>query len=150
MSALSWLSKKVSEVSQKKSPKKVSQKKCSTKFQQQIPKKVHLCKQYYLPVSWVTSLTGQAPVNRMSLRKQTDGRVFKKEEFIELDGMRKLLFAGNPSDSDPGYEVPQLKAKWNEVLGSSKFQVPSWNLCHVHYKLKFCLILYVDIWLSQL
>ena len=41
----------------------------------------------------------------MSLRKQTDGRVFKKE-FIELDEMRKSLFAGNPSDSDPGYEVP--------------------------------------------
>ena len=63
-------------------------------------------RQYYLPVSGVTSLTGQAPVNGMSLRKQTDGRVFKKEEFIELDEMRKLLFAGNPSDSDPGYEVP--------------------------------------------
>ena len=43
----------------------------------------------------------------MLLRKRTDGRVLK-EEFVDLGEMRKLLVAGDPSDSDPGYEVPQV------------------------------------------
>ena len=59
-------------------------------------------KQYYLPHSG-----GRDPFNGMALRKRTNGRVFKTNEFIDLDEMRKLLVAGDPSDSDPGYEVPQ-------------------------------------------
>ena len=41
----------------------------------------------------------------MPLRKRADGRVFLEDESIRLD---KAPVAGDPSDSDPGYEVPQL------------------------------------------
>ena len=44
----------------------------------------------------------------MSLRKRTDGRVFHETEFVDLGEMRKLLVAGDPSDSDPGYEVAKV------------------------------------------
>ena len=49
----------------------------------------------------------------MSLRKRTDVRVFWEDEFVDLDEMRKLLVAGDPSDSDPGYEVPQVVNRMN-------------------------------------
>ena len=49
----------------------------------------------------------------MSLRKRTDVRFFKEDEFVDLDEMRKLLVAGDPSDSDPGYEVPQVVNRVN-------------------------------------
>ena len=42
----------------------------------------------------------------MPLRKRADGRVFlEADESTKLD---KSLVAGDPSDSDPGYEVSQL------------------------------------------
>ena len=41
----------------------------------------------------------------MPLRKRADGRVFLEDESTKLD---KTLVAGDPSDSDPGYEVSQL------------------------------------------
>ena len=47
----------------------------------------------------------------MPLRKRTDGRLFQEDESIEFDEMQespKLPVAGDPSDSDPGYEVPQI------------------------------------------
>ena len=64
----------------------------------------------------------------MPARKRTGARVFASSDFIDLSEMRKyldleeeqnsmekepmgesqLLYAGDPSDSDPGYEVPQL------------------------------------------
>ena len=51
----------------------------------------------------------------MPLRKRTDGRVFgeididdeKRNEIEQLGGSR-VRYAGDPSDSDPGYEVPQI------------------------------------------
>ena len=49
----------------------------------------------------------------MSLRKRRDVCVFKEDEFVDLDGMRNLLVAGDPSDSDPGYEVPQVVNRVN-------------------------------------
>ena len=41
------------------------------------------------------------------------GEMLKKEEFVDLDEMRKLLVAGDPSDSDPGFEVPQVVNRMN-------------------------------------
>ena len=38
----------------------------------------------------------------MPLRKRADGRIFLEDESTKLD---KTLVAGDPSDSDPGYEV---------------------------------------------
>ena len=55
---------------------------------------------------------GQAPFKGMSLRKRTDGRVFHETEFVDLGEMRKLLVAGDPSDSDPGYEVAKVLTEW--------------------------------------
>ena len=55
-----------------------------------------------------SSQLGQAPFKGMSLRKRTDGRVFQETEFVDLGEMRKLLVAGDPSDSDPGYEVAKV------------------------------------------
>ena len=70
----------------------------------------------------------------MRLKRRTGGQVSRESEFINFDEMRKylgldeernsieleemqkfdemresrLLYAGDPSESDPGYEVPQI------------------------------------------
>jgi len=46
----------------------------------------------------------------MPLRKRTDGRVFAEIDLDEIEqlGESRSLYAGDPSDSDPGYEVPQI------------------------------------------
>ena len=49
----------------------------------------------------------------MSLRKRGDREGF--EGFIDLDQMRKSLL-GDPSDSDPGYEVTNLIHKISKKL----------------------------------
>ena len=47
----------------------------------------------------------------MPLRKRADGRIFLENDSIELDEMQEsptMLVAGDPSDSDPGYEVAKV------------------------------------------
>ena len=77
----------------------------------------------------------------MPLKRRTGGRVSRESEFINFDEMRKylgldeernsieldemcesrLLYAGDPSESDPGYEVPQiLMARANVIQSNIK------------------------------
>ena len=43
----------------------------------------------------------------MPVRKRRDGRVFAEIDSDEMEelGESRFLYAGDPSDSDPGYEV---------------------------------------------
>ena len=73
--------------------------------------------------------------SEMPVRKRTGGQVFAASEFIDLSEMRKyldldeeqdsmemeelgetrVLYAGDPSDSDPGYEVRQIFSECTNV-----------------------------------
>ena len=77
----------------------------------------------------------------MPARKRIGGRLFASSDFIDLSEMRKYLdleeeqnstdmepmgesrlrYAGDPSDSDPGYEVPQIGMNWCHSVKSKMF-----------------------------
>ena len=78
----------------------------------------------------------------MPARKRTGARVFASSDFIDLSEMRKYLedldekqnsmeieplgksrslYAGDPSDSDPGYEVPKIGMNWCHLVKSKTF-----------------------------
>ena len=56
----------------------------------------------------------------MPVRKRRDGRFFAEFDPDELEqlGESRLLYAGDPSDSDPGYEVPQILKECFELFHS--------------------------------